>query len=133
MFADKHLIPMLQNEAVRRLYHLIKATRVCPSIATIRTAYANTVPGSFMRQLMIDQVSLGLRNNSEIRKGAPTYVDYFSYSVIDVGSLGDVAGFTEDLAASYMREMKARDKNELVPDTITDYFVDEGADGKGVV
>jgi hypothetical protein len=129
VFADKHLIPMLQNESLRRLYHLTRSARVCLSIATIHTAYENTAPGSSMRQFMIDQVSLGLCNGPEGGRDSHVYVGYYTG---DVGSLSDVPGFTEDLARNYMWEMRTRDKDDFITHDLTDYFVDEGGDGKGV-
>jgi hypothetical protein len=118
---------MLQNEAMRYLYHLTRSTGICLAIATILIAYENKAPESHMRQFMIDQVSLGICNGPESGKSSQAHSGYFTE---EIGSLGDVPGFTEDLARHYMRKMRWREKD--FSGDLTDYFVDEGGDGKGV-
>lgn len=60
IFADRHLIPHLQNAVMRRLDELSTDNLIYPSLPAIRYAYLHSTPNSCLRRFMIDQVSRGI-------------------------------------------------------------------------
>lgn len=122
VFADKHMIPALENRVLGEFYSPFG--RTFPAISTIRYVYENTGPGSSARQLMIDLLCSGLARPLEEQKDSSKVV--FHYSGEDVGSMGEIPGFTEDLANSYQTAMHIGQNRYDIVRSYHEYEVAEG-------
>lgn len=123
VFTDEHLIPALKNAAITRLYELIVAKTIHPSLETIRYSYENTLPGSSLRKLMRDAICSGHQAFAAARPGE---IRLFAEAL---GTLSDVHGLMSDLMQSFMHVLRRDSQPHNIPplDSLLEDLEDNGA------
>lgn len=116
MFGEQHLVPRLQNEAMRALHHSV--AKQYPTLSIVKEAYEGSPPGCVLRKLMLRVVVKGWKRSlTESEKGY--------YQAPELEALGGVAGFMADFATELGRHIAKVEIRSKDPDKAELYFVSE--------
>ncbi|KAK3700775.1 hypothetical protein LTR37_015747 [Vermiconidia calcicola] len=128
VFADEHLLPALQNQAIRSLHYL--TFDLCsPRPSTMLEALESSSPGSALRRFMMAELILELRRRHSLdKKKRSVSSESVGFTPADIDAFPNIPGFTKELTEGFLEVLSgaslhgddASVEPYLVPETVTD-------------